>query len=152
MALKGESDHIQQRTLESKAHKLNIWRVQFERLQKRWKTVVESAVQPIEFNPPSDPPSTEPLSAKNSLIYHHTRMSSRDPRRKISVVNSPKPTQCVHFNMEPKVHLFKEATGGHGIDDALGDANTSYSSKGTTVMVEDECEVERELEPVGEAF
>ena len=147
MALKDEADQAQRRTLESKARKLNTWRVHFERLQKRWKTMAGSAVQPSEPDPTTAPPSTEPLSAKNSLVHHHTRMSLRDPTRKISVANSPKPTQCVRFNMEPKVHLFsKEAGRGRGDDNA----GASFSSKGT--VTEEECGVVRELEPMGVAL
>ncbi|KAL5479900.1 hypothetical protein EMCRGX_G023500 [Ephydatia muelleri] len=147
MALKDEADQAQRRTLESKARKLNTWRVHFERLQKRWKTMAGSAVQPSEPDPTTDPPSTEPLSAKNSLVHHHTRMSLRDPTRKISVANSPKPTQCVRFNMEPKVHLFsKEAGRGRGDDNA----GASFSSKG--IVTEEECGVVRELEPMGVAL
>ena len=147
LALKGEADQIQKRMQEAKARQLDRWRVHFSKLQKRWRTMVDSAIQPLGGDPPKDQPLTPSLSAKNSLIHHHTRISSRDPRRKISVANTPKPTQCVRFNMEPEVHLFSKDVGGHDDDGGLG---TGVSEHGET-SAQEEGVVVRDLEPVGVA-
>ena len=112
---------------------------------------MDNVVQPAAApdSPQQGQPLTPNLSAKNSLIHHHTRMSSRDPRRKVSVPNPTKPTQCVRFNMEPEVRTFSKEAGGHGDDSVDGGLGTG-AAEGSSVL--DDEVVVRDLEPVGVAF